>query len=103
MGRAEREVSEERPIRPHTLAVVDHPQQLVDEVLGDVVPLLGSRRRVDVGVVTDELGMELVGLPLQEPVVPVEAPSQRPLVERSGRGDVLGRGCLLYTSDAADE
>ena len=34
--------------------------------------------------------MELVGLSLQEAVVAIEAPGERPLIERPGGRDVLG-------------
>ena len=46
-------------------------------------------RRVDVVVVVDELGVELVGLPFEEPVEAVEAALARPLVVGPGRGRVL--------------
>ena len=49
--RTERQVGEERAIGAHALVVVDHQQQLIDQVFGEVVALLGGRRRIDVGVV----------------------------------------------------
>ena len=78
--RAEREVEEERPVGPDRLQVADPAGRLVDDVLGDVVAVLGATRRVDVAVVARELGMELVGLALQEAVEAVEALLQRPVV-----------------------
>ena len=92
VGGAEREVGEERAVGPHADAVGDHPQRLVDQILREVVALVGPSRRRDRMVVGDELGMELVGLALHEPVEPVEAPTERPLVERAGRRTLLHRG-----------
>ena len=63
-------------------------QQLIDQVLADVVTLRGRRRRVDVAVVADQFRVELVGLPLEEPVKPIEPACQRPLIERTGGRDV---------------
>ena len=57
----------------------------VDEVLAQVVAVLGACRRVDAVVVVGEVGGELVGLTVEEAVEAVEAALQRPLVERPGR------------------
>ena len=92
MGRTKGDVGEERTVRTDALAVVDHLQQLIDEVLGDVVAVVGTRRRINVAVVSNQFGVELVGFSLQEAVVAVEAPGERPLIERAGGRDVLGGG-----------
>lgn len=76
MGRmdgTERDVAEEGSVGPDRLRVVDELDRVVDQVLGDVVALLGRRGRVDVVLVVDELRGELVGLALQEPVEPVSS------------------------------
>ncbi len=92
MGRTKGDVGEERTVGTDALAVVDHLQQLIDEVLGDVVAVVGARGRINVAVVSNQFGVELVGFSLQETVVAVEAPGERPLIERAGSRDVLGGG-----------
>ena len=57
-----------------------------------MVAVFGPGGRVDVVVVDHQLGVELVGLAFEESVEPVEAAAERPLFERPGRRDVLGRG-----------
>ena len=85
VGGAEGEVGQERPVGADPLAVADHQQQLIDEVLAEVVAVLGAGRRVGAVIVDDQLRVELVGLALQEAVEAVEAPAQRPLVEGPSR------------------
>ena len=82
VGRSERQVGEERTIRAEALVVVDHQQQLIDQVFGEVVPLRRRGRRIDVSVVTHELGVELIGLAREEAVEALEASGKRPLIER---------------------
>ena len=96
VGGTEGQVGEEGPVGPDALAVGDHAQRLVDQVLGQVVPVAGTvpsrvARRVDRVVVGHQLGVELVGLALEEPVEAVEAPGQWPLVERAGGRALLHR------------
>ena len=92
---AEREVEEERPIRSHGHEVADPTRALVDEVFADVIAdvATGGRAvwRVDVVVVVGELGVELIGLTLEETVEAVEALLQRPVVMRAGGGCFLHR------------
>ena len=92
VGGAEGDVGEERSIGSHTLAVGDHLQHLVDDVLGDVVAVLGSAGRFDGVVVADELGVELVGLAVEEPVEAVEAARRAATGRRAGGGALLHRG-----------
>ncbi len=89
VGGAEGQVEEEGPIGTDRLGVVDEPDGVVDEVLGEVVALLRGGRGLDHVVVVDELGVELVGLALHEAVEAVEAPLARPLVVGAGGGGVL--------------
>ena len=91
VGGPEGQVGEERPVRPDGDRVVEEADGLVDQVLAEVVALLGRRRRLDGVVVVDQLGGELVGLAVQEPVEAVEAPLQRPLVVGPGGGGLLHR------------
>ena len=62
---------------------------VVDQVLGEVVAVLGPSRGVHPVVVLDHVGIEVVGQSVQEPVVAAEAPSQGPLVVGTDRGGVL--------------
>jgi hypothetical protein len=91
MSGAERQIREERSIGPHTLGIGDHSQQLIDEVLADVIAVVGPAGWRDRVVVAHQIGMELVGLALHEAVEPVEPAAQRPLVERSRRRALLHR------------
>ncbi len=59
------------------LHVLDRPVHQVD---GEVVPLLERARWLDEVVVVHERRHELVRLPGEEPVEPLEAPTQRPAV-----------------------
>ena len=92
MGGAERDVGEERAVGPDALGVRHHLEQPVDQVLGQVVAVLGLGRRLDGMVVADEFRVELVGLALEESVEPVEAAGERPLIERPGGGALFHRG-----------
>ena len=92
MRGAERDVGEERSVRTHPLAVADHPEELVDEIFADVVAVLGPGGCVDRVVVGDELGVELIGLALEEAVEAVEPATERPLVERARSGALVHRG-----------
>ena len=81
---------------------MDETDGVVDEVLAQVVAVLGRGRRLDVVVVVHQVGRELVGLPFEEPVEAVEAPLERPLVEGSGGGGALhGQRCHLPTANVA--
>ena len=89
MHRAEREVQEERTVGTHRHEVANPTATLIDEVFTDVVA--GTRGRIDVMVVVSELGVELIGLALQETVKPIEAFLERPVVMRSGGGRFFHR------------
>ncbi len=86
---AEGQIGEEGPVGTDRRGVVDEAQRVVDQVLAQVVPLGGGARRLDAVVVVDQFRIELIGLALQEPVVPVEAALARPLVVGPGRRGVL--------------
>ena len=83
--RAECDVLKERPVGPDREAVAREQQRMINEILAEVVALFGALRRLNVMVVVDELGAELVGLAVEESVEAIEAATERPLVERSGR------------------
>ena len=57
-----------------------------------MISLLGGGGRIDEVVVVAELGMELVGLALEEAVVPIEAAAEWPVCERPRRRTIAGRG-----------
>ncbi len=63
----------------------EEADRLVDQVGRQVVAGGVVARGGDVGVVADHFGGVLVGLGVEESVVAVEAPAERPTVERSGR------------------
>ena len=83
---AEGEVQEEGLARRRLLLVLDHAHGLVGQVLAQVVALLGAARRVDGVVVADQVGRPVVGVALEEAVVPLEAEAERPGVEGPGGG-----------------
>ena len=85
-------VEEERLVRGGGVRVLDELDRLVRQVRTQVVTVLGQRGLLDLMVVIGQLRVPLVGLPTQEPVVPLEPPPQRPPVERAGRSRVLRRG-----------
>lgn len=89
VGGAEGQVEEERAIGSDAAGVRHHRQRLIDEILRQVVAVLRPAGRFDGMVVADQLGMELVGLPVEEPVETVEAARQRPLIEWAGRRALL--------------
>ena len=94
----EREVEEEGLARCALLLVLHHADGLVGQVLAEVVPVLGASGRVDVVVVAHQVGGPVVGVALQEPVVPFEAQAERPGVERPG-GRALPAGCEVPLAD----
>ncbi len=96
VGRAQGEVREERSIRPDRYRVVHELECLVDQVLGEVVAVLGRAWRVDPVVVVHEVGRELVGFAVEETVEAVEAPLERPGVVRAGRGCFVHRAQVPF-------
>ena len=85
----EGQVGEERAVGSDGDRVVDEADGVVDQILAQVVALVGGGGRLDVMVVMDQVGGELVGLPLEEAVEAVEAALERPLVEGAGRRGVV--------------
>ena len=90
---AQGEVQEVGLARGTLLLVLHHADRLVGQVLAEVVALLGPAGSLDVVVVTHEIGGPVVRVPLQEPVVALEAePSGQvekgPAAERCQRGEV---------------
>ncbi len=86
MGSAERQIQEERTLGDQRGRVADIANRTIDDVLGDVVAVRRTARRIDKVIVAGELGGELIGLALQEPVVSIEASLERPVLIRSGGG-----------------
>ena len=87
---AEAQVQEEGALGPRRGLGGDHGDGLVHQILGDVVA--GPVGPVDVVVVGHQVGVPLVGGPVQEAVIPVEPPLEGPLVEWAGGGGVLDGG-----------
>ncbi len=82
---AEGEVQEERLARRGLLLVEHVLHRPVGQILAQVVPVARARRRVDVVVVLDDARGPVVGVTLEEAVVPLEAEPERPAVERARR------------------
>ena len=73
VGGAEGQVHEVGPVGPDRRGVVHEPDGVVDQVLAEVVALVGPGGGLDGVVVVDQLGVELVGLAVEEAVEAVEA------------------------------
>ncbi len=84
--RAGSEIQEERLPRRGVAQVLDAPNRRVDQILGQVVALLGRARRRDEPVVSHQLGGPLIGVTPVESVEVLEAHGERPALERAGRG-----------------
>ncbi len=82
----EAQVQVERLVRVDLLGVGDELHRPVDEILAEVVPLLGRLRRLDLVVVVDQIGIPLAGVTTEETVEALEATAERPAVVRAGRG-----------------
>ena len=93
--RPEGEVAEERLVRRQRLLGRGHPVDgVVDEVLGEVVAVLGQPVGLDGRRAVVELGVPVVHLRAHEAVEPVEALTGRPAGERP-RGVHLHRRRLV--------
>ncbi len=74
-------------------AQLAHPgDRLVRQVLTQVVAVVRGARWVDVGVVADQLGGPVVGVPAEKPVVVLEPLAERPVLERARRGPLVAGG-----------
>jgi hypothetical protein len=78
VGRPETEVQVEGLLRIDLAQVRDELDRLVDEVLREVVALLGRPGWLDRMVVVDELGIPLARVTAQDTVEALEAAPQRP-------------------------
>ena len=74
------------------MLVADHRDRLIDQILTQVIAVLGAGRLLDRVVIGTEIGMEVIGLSLHKAVKPIEALLQRPVVERAGGGGLHDRG-----------
>ena len=90
--RAEAEVQVEGLIGVDLLRVGDERDRLVDQVLAQVVALLGCARRLDLVVVVDEVGIPLARVAAEEAVEALEAAAERPARVRPRRRLLVGRG-----------
>ena len=64
---------------------------MIDQVFTEVIPLAQAFGGLDPVVVVDQIGRKLIGLAVQESVVSIKAPRERPLIEGPRRGRVLHR------------
>ncbi len=89
--RARAEVHEERLVRGDLLGVGDEGHRLVHEVFGQVIALFGRLLGLDGVIVVDQLGIVLMGVAAEKPVVPLEPAPERPPVVRASRGNLVRR------------
>ena len=85
VGGAEAQVQVERLGRVDLLSVGDELHRLVDQVLAEVVALLGRARRLHLVVVVHQIRIPLAGVTTEEAVEPLEAAPERPPVIRARR------------------
>ena len=96
--RPEAQMQVERLVGVDLAEVGDELDRLVDEILGEVIALLGRLRRLDRVVVVHEFRIPLARVAAEEPVEALEAAAQRPAVVRPGRGLLVdGVRCHLPT------
>ena len=88
---AEGRVEKEGALGDQRNDVADHAGRTVDDVFGDVIAVLDAGRYADEMIVMRQLGVELVGLALQETVIAVETLLQRPIGEGAGGGTFAHR------------
>ena len=88
--RARREIEKERLVGRDLLQVGDEVDRLVGKIGGEVVALFRRLWRLDLMIVVDEIGIILMGVAAEKPVIALEAAPQRPAVIRTGRADLLG-------------
>ena len=91
-------VQEERLVGRGHVRVLDHLDGVVGEVGVEVVALLGRGRGCDRRVVLHEVGEPLARVAPHEPVVPLEAPTERPGAVRAGARR-LGRRAEVPLAD----
>ena len=91
VGRAEAQVQVEGLVGVDLPEVGDELDRLVDQVLGQVVALLGRPRRLDRVVVVDEVRVPLARVAAEEAVEALEAAPERPAVVRAGRRLLVAR------------
>ena len=82
MGRAGGIPHQKRPLRIGQSQVAQVADGLIGQVGVEVVPLFRGGRRLDIGLVPDELGSPLVGLTVEKPVVVVETNPGGPCLVR---------------------
>ena len=89
--RARREIEEERLVGSDLLQVGDEADRLVGKIGGQVIALFRRLRRLDLMIVVDEVGIILMRVAAQEPVIALEPAAERPAVIGAGGADLLGR------------
>jgi hypothetical protein len=97
MHSARGEVGNERLVRRELLAVADEADRLANQVRSQVISLLRRLGRLDLAVITNEIGIILTGVGTDEAVVALETASERPAVEGPRRAYLLGRRQMPFT------
>ena len=81
---AERHPCQPGDIGPVGGVIGDEADRLVNQVRREVITARVNPGWIDVGIVSDEFGRELVGLGVEKTIEPVKAAAERPAVERPG-------------------
>ncbi len=89
--RARREPGEERLARRRLLLVLQHPDRLIGEVLGEVIAVGRFPRRLDRVVVDLQLRRPLVRVAAEEAVEAFETEAEWPAIERARRTPLRAR------------
>ena len=103
MGRARREVHEERPIRHQRLLLADPADGVVGQVLGQVVALLRRGRRLDRRRAAVQRRVPLVVLAADEPVEGLEPPPPDGHASNGPIGDDCHTGTSWHLPNCAVE
>ena len=92
--RSEGHVGEKRPSARHLLLVLDHRDEVVDQVFADVVgaAVAALTRGRHAMIVDRDHRVPLIDLTRQEPIEAFEALAEGPTIERPCRGGLRGRG-----------
>ena len=89
--RARREPGEERLARRRLLLVLQHPDRLIGEVLGEVIAVGRFPRRLDRVVVDLQFRRPLVRVAAEEAVEAFETQAEWPAIERARRAPLRAR------------
>jgi hypothetical protein len=84
-------IEEERLVMRRVFLMEDHVHRLFGEVLGQVVAVLRTSRRIDVVVVTHQIRSPVVRVALEEAVVALKSEAKWPSIKWSRWGSLSSR------------